>query len=686
MKVPPIQRNIICTLASYVGGVVLDITKNTAIRIFLYLAFSITIPTESVLAQNIDKNCNTTLNDTLFLCAGTLVQIDSRNIYIRQDTLIPLGSTSSDIRILRDPYQHTVSFYDSLRTVASRSPFVLGLYNLLVPDSRETAAEVQTGNKTEAGINRYQKFKGLKIKKIEIEQIDVFGPTLTNPGKKPESWLARTGNKLHITTRESVIISNLLFKEGDIIDPVVLAENAQLLRSLPYFEDAVIEVVPDWNSQGQADVFIITKDLFSFGLDISIPNILIWDLDIYNQNFLGRGHRLSTTVTVNAKNGVLFKGSRFGYRIDNIRGTFVNAEASVVNEDRSGSYGLKLFRDFYSSGTQVAGGLELYHQYEDRKLFSQYFRDEKLQLNRQVLWLGQALRIGNRNNATNVVFAAALQNSLYSKRPYVDADSNKLFHNSSQVIMGLILSKNSYYTGNYIYQFGRTEDIPYGYQVAVNFGPDAYEYSNRFYTSISTGLAKFVPGFGYFSGRATWDGYWDKKQLSQGQIGITLGYFSPLQNKFFNKVRHFITLKYVTGLRRLEGETINVVNELGIGGLNSDDTLYFAGNQKITANVTSMVYTPVYYYGFKLAWFTFANLAWVGPEPGKQGPNHLYSGFGIGCFVRNENLVIKTIKLRAGFYPDLPQNKPGFLFEFTGVTSLQFLDFKPKRPQTFKYE
>lgn len=686
MNTPPIQRKDSGQSASYFGGIILDSIKNRALRVLQSVLFSIVLLSETILAQNVDKNCNTTFNDTLFLCAGTLVRVDSRNIYIRMDTLIPLSSTSSNIRILRDPYQHTVSFYDSLRTVASKSPFVLGLYNILVPDSRETAAEVQTGSRTEAGINQYQKYKGLKIKRIEIEQIDVFGPTLANPGKKPESWLARTGNKLHMTTRESVIISNLLFKEGEVIDPVVLAENAQLLRSLPYFEDAIIEVVPNWDVQGEADIFVITKDLFSFGLDIGVPNILKWDLDVYNQNFLGRGHRLSTTFSINAKDGVFFRASRFGYRVDNIKGTFINAEASVVTEERSGSYGFKMFRDFYSSGTQVAGGLELYHQYEEKKLFSQYFRDEKLQLNRQVLWLGQALRIGNRNNATNVVFAASLQNNLYSKRPYVDADSNQLFHNSSQVLAGLILSKNSYYTGNYIYQFGRTEDIPYGYQIAVNFGPDAYEYSNRFYTSVSAGLAKFMTGFGYLSGRATWDGYWDKKQLSQGHLGITIGYFSPLQNKFFNKVRHFITLKYVTGLRRLEGESINVVNELGIGGLTSDDTLYFAGNQKITANVTSMVYTPVYYYGFKLAWFTFANLAWVGPEPGKQGTNHLYSGFGIGCFLRNENLVIKTIKLRAGFYPDLPQNKPGFLFEFTGVTSLQFLDFKPKRPQTFKYE
>ena len=152
------------------------------------------------------------------------------------------------------------------------------------------------------------------------------------------------------------------------------------------------------------------------------------------------------------------------------------------------------------------------------------------------------------------------------------------------------------------------------------------------------------------------------------------------------KIRHFVTLRYLSGIRRLAGETINVVDELGVGGLNNTDTIYFAGNQKLTANVTNMVFTPVNYYGFKLAWFTYANVAWVGPEPGKSGTSNLYSGFGLGCLVRNENLVIKTINVRIGFYPGLPENKPGFLFEFSGTTSLRFLDFRPKRPQTIVYD
>lgn len=635
--------------------------------------------------QSEDRSCNTYRNDTLFLCAGTLVQIDGQSKFIRSDTLITPGD-AANCSIVRDPYRHSVAFYDSLRMVASRSSLMLHVFDILVPTSRQIVSEIQPGSNKLEGFQRFEPFSGMKIRKLVVEQLDVFGPTLTNPGQKAQTWLGRTGNKLHMTTRKRVILENLFVQEGDTVDPVVISENAQLLRSLPYFEEAALVLVPVGAADNEVDLFVITKDLFSFGIYVEVPNIAVWDMDVYNHNFLGLGHRVSSTMRYNTKEGAVFSISKFSYRVDNIRGTFVNAETDVVHKIRNNSIGIRLFRDFFSVGTKVAGGLELYHQNETKSLYSPSLKQYDLRLNQQVLWLGQAFRLGNAKRPLNLVFAAALQNKLFTKRPYVDVDSNQLFHNSSQIIGSVTLSRNFYYTGNYIYQFGRTEDIPYGFKCSLSFGPDAYEYSQRYYSGLSFAIARYINRFGYLSGRFSGDGYWTKGVMNQGYASVTIDYFSPLQYRFFNKVRHFLTLKYATGIRRLEGESFHVVKELGVGGLSAFDTLYFSGNQKITSNFTSMVFTPVYYYGFKLAWFAYANLAWIGPEPDRAGQSHLYSGFGFGCMLRNENLVLKTIKLRAGFYPGLPENKSGFLFEFSGVSSLQFLDFRPKRPQTLHYE
>lgn len=607
-------------------------------------------------------------------------------LYIRADTLIALNNLKDSIRIIRDPFARSAAFYDSLRIEAARHPLTLYLYDLLIPGPNDLPENDYATKQAEESSQQYEPFRGLKIRSINIEQLDVFGPTLSHPGKKAETWLGRTGNRLHVITHKSVVKANLLFAEGDTIDPFDMAENAKLLRALPYFEDAVIEVIPNYSNPGEADIIVITKDLFPFGLYVGIPNIAIWDFDVFNQNFLGLGHRISTTFELNAREGAFVSISELKYRIDNIKGTFINTEAQWLNSSNSNEYGIRLFRDFFSSNSQVAGGIELIHQNEVKTLFSPVVRDEDLRLNRQILWLGQAFRLGGDQQALVVAFSAALQNKLYSRRPFVSADSNQLFHNSSQILFGITLAKNYFYTGQYIYQFGRTEDIPNGFELGVNFGPDAYEYSRRYYSSLDIRLARNFDRFGYLSGRFIWDGYWQMKQLNQGQIGLTLEYFSPLQHRFLHKIRHFATLRYLSGIRRLAGETINVVDELGVGGLNSTDTIHFAGNQKLTANVTNMVFTPVNYYGFKLAWFTYANLAWVGPEPGKGGASSLFSGFGLGCLLRNENLVIKTIKVRIGFYPGLPENKPGFLFEFSGTTSLKFLDFRPRQPQTITYE
>lgn len=650
------------------------------------LSITLTFSSLTVAAQRDNTKCNTTRNDTLFLCSGTIVQINSDLLFIRTDTLIALNELNDSLRIIRDPFARSAAFYDSLRIEAAKHPLSLYLYDLLIPGPNELSEKEYDINQAEESSQQFEPFRGLKIKSISIEQLDVFGPTLSNPGKKTDTWLGKTGNKLHVTTRKGVVRANLLFKIGDNIDPLEMAENAKLLRALPYFEDAVIEVIPNYSNPKEANVLVITKDLFPFGLYLAIPDIAVWDFDVFNQNFLGLGHRISSTFRLNASEGAFVSVSELKYRIDNIKGTFINTEAQWLNSIRSNEYGIRLFRDFFSSESQVAGGIELFHRNEQKTFFSPVLRDEDLRLNRQVLWLGQTIRLGDDHRAMVVAFSAALQNKLYSLRPFVSADSNQLFHNSSQILFGIAVAKNYFYTGQYIYQFGRTEDIPNGFEVGVNFGPDAYEYTHRYYSSLDIRMARNFNHFGYLSSRFIWDGYWQEKQLNQGQIGLTLEYFSPLQHRFLHKIRHFVTLRYLSGIRRLTGETIHVVDELGVGGLNNTDTIHFSGNQKLTANVTSMVFTPVNYYGFKLAWFTYANLAWVGPEPGKAGASNLFSGFGLGCLLRNENLVIKTIKARIGFYPGLPENKPGFLFEFSGTSSLKFLDFRPRRPQTIFYD
>ena len=54
--------------------------------------------------------------------------------------------------------------------------------------------------------------------------------------------------------------------------------------------------------------------------------------------------------------------------------------------------------------------------------------------------------------------------------------------------------------------------------------------------------------------------------------------------------------------------------------------------------------------------------------------------------LRNENLVIKTLQLRVGYYPGIPGDGSGLQFEIRGINLLEFLDFKPKPPRVIRYK
>ena len=51
-----------------------------------------------------------------------------------------------------------------------------------------------------------------------------------HPFDSDGNWLERTGNKIHMLTRDRVIRRDLLFKPGDKIDPQLIVRNKQLLR------------------------------------------------------------------------------------------------------------------------------------------------------------------------------------------------------------------------------------------------------------------------------------------------------------------------------------------------------------------------------------------------------------------------------------------------------------------------
>lgn len=78
-----------------------------------------------------------------------------------------------------------------------------------------------------------------KIRNISVNRLPIFDET----NDKENNAIFRWVNRVHIPTRQKVILHRLLFEQGSEVNSQMLAENERLLRQQKYAADAKIRVL-----------------------------------------------------------------------------------------------------------------------------------------------------------------------------------------------------------------------------------------------------------------------------------------------------------------------------------------------------------------------------------------------------------------------------------------------------------
>jgi hypothetical protein len=126
------------------------------------------------------------------------------------------------------------------------------------------------------------------IESIEIRIEDVF----EDEGRTPDQWVYRLGNQLHIETKEVVIRRELLFREGDPLDPEALEQTERNLRALPFIRKARIERHP---SGDNVRLRVVVADSWTTVPEVrlsKVGNEWIWAAGASEGNLFGRGKEL----------------------------------------------------------------------------------------------------------------------------------------------------------------------------------------------------------------------------------------------------------------------------------------------------------------------------------------------------------------------------------------------------------
>jgi hemolysin activation/secretion protein len=246
------------------------------------------------------------------------------------------------------------------------------------------------------------------------------------------------------------------------------------------------------------------------------------------------------------------------------------------------------------------------------------------------------------------------------------------------------VSSQAFFKSKLIFDFGRTEDIPFGMRITLTMGPEINEFNSRLYTGLSLSQGRYIGKFGYLYTRIEGGGFLrDDLYFEQGVINTEINYFSPLIiiNRF--KFRHFVNARYVRGIRRFEDEFIGINDLEGIRGFRSSLPL---GQQKTILNYEINAFTPYYLYGFRFVIFGFADAGIVGPEYKKWHDGEFFSGLGVGVRIRNERLVFETITLRLGYYANHPERSFPLFLDIYGEQRLNPDNFFVTKPDIIGFE
>jgi len=135
---------------------------------------------------------------------------------------------------------------------------------------------------------------GARIGEIRLNARQLFD----TEHEDEDTSMARVANRLHISTRESTIEDQLLFKSGEVYRATLLQESARILRDTRYLRDA--QVRPVAYHDGVVDVEVTTQDVWTLNPGLSFGRKggkNTGGVEIEELNFLGQGTEISLGFT-----------------------------------------------------------------------------------------------------------------------------------------------------------------------------------------------------------------------------------------------------------------------------------------------------------------------------------------------------------------------------------------------------
>jgi hypothetical protein len=374
-------------------------------------------------------------------------------------------------------------------------------------------------------------------------------------------------------------------------------------------------------------------------------------------------------------------GFGVNYQINNIMKTFSNLDVYYYDGLGKKTYGFDLSRKLVSSSTRYAGGISVREMFTSDDLDSLSV-PEPVKYNLQDYWLLRSFLI-NKESVIRLILGARYTNNNVFDHPFILPESYHYLQKYKMFLGSVSLSVQKYYKANLIYGYGRTEDIPFGGLLNIILGREINEFKSRIYLGSSLSVGESISSFGYFYGSAGFGTFLNSGHTEQGMLLLRGNYISNLSYLGRSRIRNFVNIDYTRGFDRYSDEYLVYRCENGFSGFRNDS---IGNDQRLSLSIESVLFSPVSLYGFRFAVFGFADFAFLFGTNDFVGSGDILSSIGIGVRIRNDNLVLNTLQIRLGFFPDPPEYSRINRLIISGEQLLKPSNFEPGPPSLLPYK
>lgn len=547
--------------------------------------------------------------------------------------------------------------------------------------------------------NPYIPFKGKVIRHIKIVRLG-FERDVNDTTRYHNSFGAIAANAFHKKTTAHVIANNLFFDAGDRLNPYLMADNEKFLRDQAYLQDALLLVEPVEGNPYMVDVLVMVKDVFSLGGGANISSLSLMSFDIKEENLRGSGTKLQLMALYDAE-----RRPRTGFGAEllkrNLGGSFINVTAGfksfydAVISDRSEETRLYVALDkpFITPYMHWVGGISWAYNHTKNNYVpdSLYERTFRYSYQRADGWLGYTFGSSShqwkkQDGRTKALIALR---GLWQHFDHLPLKAKDTFDYRLANVGGLLTSisvfRQNFTRADFIYGFGRNEDLPEGFDLSLVAGwvgrqdSAGAQLSGRPYYALD-GQRTHLNKKGFFSSfTLRIGGYVKDGKIEDADILAGVEHFTrkkKIRPQWY--YRQFYSFSFTRQLNTSQLQQPLFLNS--VFGLPYFDNGNIRADMRATVKAESVFYNLRSFWGFRLAPFVFTDLCLVKEAGSSLQKSDLYAALGAGIRTRNESLVFGTLELKAFYFPRTVGDMSNFRVQLGSNIRFRYNNVLVKKP------